>query len=472
MKFSEKIIYSCLVILAIMFSIGMLLMIYQNHVTLLKTTRDQYLSHHQIELYTLESRLFQDSISLQGYYSKDNQQIQNKMIYYVQQFQDVEKNGYYALIHDNNQILYTDMNENLKPYISSEHNHTYFMQSIQKNQYMFVTSSFTVGTDIYYLETCYDMSFVYKERDRQLQSFLIIGCFLLVVASFILKVLSNYLTRSILKLNEVSKRIASGQYSERTCIQSQDEIGELSQSFEYMAQMNEQRIQQLQDNVLQKEEFMASFSHEIKTPMTAILGFADLLRTCDCDEETRQKAAQYIYHEGRRLESLAYTLMDLLALNNRTIQCQCVKIKDVIKQIKNYYLGQNKQERLVIEYDDVCVLSQGELLFVLLRNLIDNALKASQDNQYVKVSIHKCQQHVIFSIRDQGIGMSQEAIEKATEPFYMADKSRSRSMGGAGLGLTIVKRILELHHSSLQIQSQLNNGTTMSFALEVNHEKI
>ena len=89
MKFSEKIIYSCLVILAIMFSIGMLLMIYQNHVTLLKTTRDQYLSHHQIELYTLESRLFQDSISLQGYYSKDNQQIQNKMIYYVKQFQDV-----------------------------------------------------------------------------------------------------------------------------------------------------------------------------------------------------------------------------------------------------------------------------------------------------------------------------------------------------------------------------------------------
>ena len=239
-----------------------------------------------------------------------------------------------------------------------------------------------------------------------------------------------------------------------------------------MAQMNEQRIQQLQDNVVQKEEFMASFSHEIKTPMTAILGFADLLRTCDCDEETRQKAAQYIYHEGRRLESLAYTLMDLLALNNRTIQWQCVKIKDVIKQIKNYYLGQNKQERLIIDYDDVCVLSQEELLFVLLRNLIDNALKASQDNQYVKVSIHKCQQHVIFSIRDQGIGMSQEAIEKATEPFYMADKSRSRSMGGAGLGLTIVKRILELHHSSLQIQSQLNNGTTMSFALEVNHEKI
>lgn len=238
-----------------------------------------------------------------------------------------------------------------------------------------------------------------------------------------------------------------------------------------MAQMNEQRIKQLQDNVLQKEEFMGSFSHEIKTPMTAILGFADLLRTCDCDEETRQKAAQYIYHEGKRLENLSYTLLDLLSFNNQTIQLECIQVKDVIKQIHNYYLGQKKLERLVIEYEDICVLSQAELLFVLLRNLIDNALKASQDNQNVKLIIQQHQQTVQFSVCDQGIGMSQEAIEKATEPFYMADKSRSRSMGGAGLGLTIVKRILELYQCSLHIESQMNQGTTMSFDLEVAYEQ-
>ena len=237
-----------------------------------------------------------------------------------------------------------------------------------------------------------------------------------------------------------------------------------------MAEMNEQKIHQLEQSVIQKEEFMGSFSHEIKTPMTTILGFADLLRTCDMDEETRQKAVQYIYQEGQRLERLSYTLMKLLSLSEEKIDLERVSIHEFVVELQNYYLQQKLSQKLIFHYDSGEVLSHHELLFVLMRNLIDNARKASQDNQNIEISIYYQEHGFLFVVCDHGRGMSQEAIEKATEPFYMEDKSRSRMQGGAGLGLTIVNRILELHHSQLKIESLLHQGTTISFWLEEYHE--
>ena len=233
-----------------------------------------------------------------------------------------------------------------------------------------------------------------------------------------------------------------------------------------MASLNEKTIHQLQDSVTQKEEFMASFSHEIKTPMTAILGFADSLRSCVCDEETQKKAAQYIYTEGKRLEHLSYTLMDLLKLNHQKITLQSVYIPKIIRQLQNYYSGLPSHANLKFYYDDIYVKSQSDLLFVLLRNLIDNAIKASKDNQDIIIKIIQTQKNVEISVKDEGIGMDNDSILKDTEPFYMADKSRSRSQGGAGLGLTIVKRICDLHQTNLLFDSKVHRGTTVSFFLE------
>ena len=234
-----------------------------------------------------------------------------------------------------------------------------------------------------------------------------------------------------------------------------------------MADMNEKTIHQLQESVIQKEEFMSSFSHEVKTPMTAILGFADLLRTCDCDEQTRQKAAQYIYTEGKRLENLSYTLMDLLALGNNQIELKSVSMKVIVKQLKDYYQGKHIQNILEFDKMDIWVFSQADLLFMLLRNLIDNSIKASQEGQRIQIKTDVFHDKVKISVIDEGIGMSEEDVKKATEAFYMADKSRARSMGGAGLGLTFVKRICDVHHTGLSIQSQLGVGTTVSFELGV-----
>lgn len=469
MKFAEKIIWSCLLTLAIVFSIGATFMLIQNHQYLLDTTIQQNLSNHDIEVYSLETRLLQDSLSYLTEFGEDENQMMNKAIYYIEQFCNVssrQQKGY-ALSNQNDEIFYSNIDNEYISMISIEHNQTYFLKHLHQQDLMFVTTPITAGKNVYYLTTCYDLTYCYNERNRQIQSFIVISLFIFVLAFIILRFISSYLTQSIYKLNEVSQRIASGDYSERTQIESLDEIGELSRSFDEMAEKNEQTIHQLQDSIVQREEFMSSFSHEVKTPMTAILGFADMLRTCECDEETKQMAAQYIYNEGKRLEKLSYTLMDLLSIGEKTIKLQSVELESIVQQLKSYYDGKNSDYCLVFETLDISVKSQQELLFTLLRNLIDNAMKASQSGQNIWVRTKRVDNKVEIAVIDEGIGMSADDIKKATEPFYMADKSRSRSQGGSGLGLSIVKRICEVHQTELFIESTLQQGTTVSFLLEV-----
>lgn len=468
MKFAEKIIWSCLIILSILFSIGSSVLIYQNHHNLLQSTLKHNLSTHEIEVYSLETRLFQDSLEYSMSFGQDQSKMMNKAIYYLEQFRYTSQTKKtYGLSLPDKSIFYSNIDSQFSQYISVDYNQKYFIKHKDHQYKMFITSKINTGKDIYYLTSCYDMTSVYQDRDRQIINFLIISIILYTVAYTILRFLSSYLTQSIHKLNAVTKRIANGDYSERTCIKSDDEIGELSKSFDEMAEMNEKKIHQLEESVIQKEEFMGSFSHEVKTPMTTILGFADLLRTCDCDIKTRQKAAQYIYTEGKRLEKLSYTLMDLLSLSDQQIQLIPVNFQTIIKQLKEDYDKKDINCLLKFGSCDQWVKSQPELLFTLLRNLIDNAIKASKEGQTISLQTSVQDGYMKVSIIDEGIGMNEEDVQKATEAFYMADKSRSRSLGGAGLGLTIVKRICEAHQTTLSIQSQLNVGTTISFELEV-----
>ena len=463
MKFAEKIIWVCLITIGIVFSLGSTVMIARNHNHLLNTTIEQNISSHELSVYTLGSKLYQD------YYREYRKQkgLQEYMIYYLDQFEASIQRVRYAISDSNDKIISSHIPQGLQGYITKDNDQNYSIVSKDK-QYMIITSKVIIGSDEYYLTGCYDVSSVFNERNRQVLTFIFIDIVVIGISFIILKFLSQYLTQSIDKLNKASQRIASGHYGERTHIHTQDEIGELSQSFDEMAYMNEKRIEELKTNLEQREEFMGSFSHEIKTPMTAILGFADMLYTMDCDEETRRKAARYIYMEGKRLENLSYTLMELLSLSDKTIELEVISFDEIIYQLKEYY---QNQPHILFKTHSCLVYSHQELLFTMMRNLIDNARKASQHDQDVIVETILEDHKLTVMIQDYGIGMSEEDIKKITEPFYMVNKSRSREQGGAGLGLSIVKRICDAHHTTLDIQSQLHVGTTMSFVLEVEHDE-
>lgn len=467
MKLAEKIIWTCLITIVFVYSIASTVMISQNHTNLLKTIQQQNISAHEIEVYSLESKLLQDLVRVQddNYYDT----LVRRITYYVKQFEYSlnHPDVLYALRNEEGKILYTSMKQETVLKYSLKQLDNFILSKDANKNVMVLTSPIEAGNYRFYLTASYNITSCFEERNRQLELFYLTGIVIIAISVFILKFLSRYLTRSIDTLNHVSQHIAAGNYSERTNINSDDEIGELSKSFDEMAQFNEQKILELQESLQQREEFMGSFSHEIKTPMTSILGYADMLRTYDCDQSTRQIAAQYIYNEGMRLENLSYTLMELLSLTDDKVELMPISTKKLISQLENYYQANQQIDQLKFECAEVIVLGQEDLLFTLIRNLIDNALKASKPKQQVLIKGQLINDKYCFEIIDQGVGISEADIEKIVEPFYMVDKSRSRKQGGAGLGLSIVKRICEFHHTSLKIDSKWLQGTTMSFKLEV-----
>lgn len=468
MLLAEKFLWSCLLSIAIIFSLGASFMITQNHRQLLLVSTQQYKNTHSTQSYSLESKLLQDSVSVSTNYGSDENAMEHRATYYLDQFLsfDQQHQASYVLVNEQGTLLYS--NAISKQFMDTD----LFQDSKQYHHLMidgtptfFITSEIEAGNIKYYLTSCYNLSSIYQERDRQYQSFLLIDMGMLVISFLIIRFLSTHLTKPIHKLNDISRRIAQGNYAERTNFTSKDEIGELSKSFDEMASINEQTIATLKQNLEKQEVFMGSFSHEIKTPMTAIIGFADMLRSYQCDEATIQKSANFIYTEGKRLEDLSYNLMELLSLSSTQIQRIPVPIENTMMQLQSYYQASSLQS-ITFTYDSAILMIHENLLFTLLRNLIDNALKASGDKPIVVQGIlHKNRYEI--SVIDHGIGMSEEQIHQALLPFYMADKSRSRTQGGAGLGLSICSRIAQLHQSQIIIDSSLGQGTIIRLPLEV-----
>lgn len=469
MKFSYKIILSTLTMIAIVFTLGSVYMITSNHEHLLAITKERAINAHEIEAFSLESKLMQDST--QTSQGSDEKSIRNRAIHYMKQFSAYSPSQTrYALYDDTNTPLYSTIDAKVTPHTAQADKASYYMDTLHNHPTMIIVTPLSAGDFKGYFYSCQDFMSLYEERDRQYRSFLVVASVIILLSFGFIYVITQYLTKPIKRLNEASTRIAAGHYSERTSIPTKDEIGELSRNFDHMAEANEHKIQELSNSVKQREEFIASFSHEIKTPMTAILGFAEMLRTYECDEETRRKAADYIYVEGKRLEKLSYTLMQLLSLGEK-ITLHSVATRALVTQLKRYYDGNGQAEIVQFQVVPACVQSHSELLFTLMRNLIDNAIKASKQDQCVQVIGEKQDHLYTFTVEDHGIGMTQEELKQILQPFYMADKSRARSKGGAGLGLAIAKRICDLHHTALTFTSSPNIGTRVSFTLEeVFHE--
>ena len=314
-------------------------------------------------------------------------------------------------------------------------NKKYYIQTISKIQ--LVTKSC-------YIETVDNITSVYSDRDMYctIYQFILIGVALF--ASILLVIFSKLLTRPLVKLKDASKEVAEGNFNMRVKeshgITSSTEITELSQSFNTMADYVEDYIEQLKLATQNRDNFIADFTHELKTPLTSVIGYADMLRSYEMEPKQRRECADLIYKEGSRLEALSLNLLNLIVLKN-----------DEIKTVN-------------IKTD---IIAEPSLLKTLLYNLIDNACKASESGKPVTLTGYVDSDRYRFCVTDSGCGIAEDDLAKITEPFYMVDKSRSRSMGGAGLGLSICNEIAKLHGSTLEIVSEVGKGTDISFTVSL-----
>ena len=315
-----------------------------------------------------------------------------------------------------------------------------------------------------YFETLRDITGVFEEREASFSVYTRICIAVLLCEGVIIFLLSRWLTRPVNLLSAATRNMTRGNYTYRARKISNDELGGLTEDFNEMAASLEKNVEQLQEAARAQEEFIGALTHELKTPLTAIIGYADMLRSQKMDAEKQILSANYIYQEGRRLEKLSFDLLDILVLKRTDKPMTQFSASSIFEYIEDTF--SKPHINLLLKYDESWIMGDPSLIKTILANLIDNSDKASEPSDEIEVTgkINGCK--YIFTVRDHGCGILPENLDKITQAFYMTDESRSRSRHGAGLGLTLCAEIARLHDTVLNIESAVGLGTSVSFGLD------
>jgi len=312
-----------------------------------------------------------------------------------------------------------------------------------------------------------DITMLFEEKHLMERRFLTTFLFTELLGALATLGFALYITKPINLLKKSTRAFAGGELGERAKINSRDEIGELAASFNRMARTIEQTIKRLELSARQQEDFTASFAHEIKTPMTSVIGYADMIyQRGDLTREETKNAAGYILNEGMRLEALSQKLMELIVLEKHEFTLTEMPTDEVMNDIINTVrpVTDGKGIELSCSVRRAYVRIEYDLFKTLMINLIDNAAKSGGDRITVQGRLIGGSYRV--SVADNGHGIPKDQIERITEAFYMVDKSRSRKAHGAGLGLKIASEIARIHGSELHFESEVGRGTTVSIKLK------
>ncbi|MFP3154659.1 HAMP domain-containing histidine kinase [Lachnospiraceae bacterium ZAX-1] len=349
---------------------------------------------------------------------------------------------------------------------SATNNETaYSLQKTNSESYVLTAGKLTLDEKSIYFLNAVDIGFSVAQEERMLQNFRWVYFATLGIGMVLTFLLSLFLTRPIKRLTNASYRISHGDYAQRLPVTQNDEIGELSNSFNRMADAIEDKMSELSQNARQKEDFVAAFAHELKTPLTSVIGYADVLYQKNLPPQETKAAAWYILNEGLRLETLARKLMDLIVLNRQDFVLEEMPFDEILQNACNGLapLLKEKKVNLTFETDAISIRADFDLFKTLLLNLIDNAVKAGCSTIQITGRHNKGR----YSIRvaDDGCGIPQAELSRITEAFYMVDKSRSRKQYGAGLGLSLVTRIVEIHHGKINFDSHEGSGTSVTIEI-------
>ena len=317
------------------------------------------------------------------------------------------------------------------------------------------------------VQLAFDVTETYTVRQTQQRAYHTTFLILIAIGAAVSWVTSYLLTRPLGTLSRASRELARGNLSYRAPVRSRDEVGQLAADFNRMAGQLEQNVNRIQETMALQERFMADFSHEMKTPMTSIIGYADLMRTQTLSSDEQTAAVNYIFSEGKRLESLSLKLLEIIVLKNTEIELKSASPAQLISQTADYLRPVYAKNDIGIECsgDEGECLLEPELVKSLLMNLIDNARKALGHGGLIRISSQLTDTGCIIRVRDNGPGIPPEAIAHLTEAFYRVDKSRSRAQGGAGLGLALCSDIARLHNGSIEFESSRETGTCVTVHL-------
>ena len=463
MKFKHKLVLCMVALLGLSFGLGGTMLIHRSFKTSLSSTIDSDLQNYESIQSTLLIAV--DTNSVSSYIDMSN--IINQL---SAQGNSNRKN---IILRNSDMEVLSIMNSSftykeMKP--SDENTCNSIIWRENNNYYLQLCSSMDINTenlDISQMDIVYDITSVYAARAQEQNTFRLLLIAIFVVGSITSMIAASLLTKPLEKLSSLAQHISHGDYSARLHIHSGDEIEALANDFNNMADTIEDNISELHFSMEKQEQFMGSFAHELKTPMTSIIGYADLLRSQNMSEDETNEAANYIFSEGKRLESLSLKLLDLLVVKNQETILTPTDPSLAIQNVINVMKPELAKEHITLKSScrKGCCMMDIDLFQSLIINIIDNARKAIDDNGLIHVAGTVRDDNYVIIIKDNGRGMPPEEITRISEAFYRIDKSRSRAQGGAGLGLAICSKIAEIHQAKIKYKSAVGRGTVVTITL-------
>ena len=330
---------------------------------------------------------------------------------------------------------------------------------------LIVGSKTSILSEDYSIYVVSDFTSVYNSIDKMIIELGAVSLLCIIVGMALIIMLVRYAIRPLKSLGLSARRIAKGEYSERAQLRKKtDEIGELAQDFNAMAQAVQNHIDELNENAQRQQLFIGGLTHEFKTPLTSVIGHSETLLFTKMPEDIVQNSLSHILEQCRRLEGLTQKMLRLITLQE-TIEFQEESVSELLDSVKSSVdeaLG-HRDITLHVSCDIQTLPMDFDLMQSLLINLVDNAAKASKEGNTIDLMAHGD----TITVTDHGTGIPKDELPRIFEPFYRVDKSRSRQSGGAGLGLALVQRIAAAHRAKITVESSAGKGTAVSVIFPV-----
>lgn len=378
----------------------------------------------------------------------------------------INDENYFLTVYDGNEIIFNSLkSQRQKPryeLISKQEREKIYMEVVERKNYF--TSEIKVDVldrniKIFFSK---DISHIYEICNQQLERLFLICGVLSIIAACIMLLTSKILTMPISNLNEAVNHVSKNDYSYRLPVNNLDELNMLSNSFNTMCEAVEK-------NISNYKSAINNFTHEVRTPLTSIIGYAEIINSPQFPEKAKEGAAEYILKESRRLNSLINRIVSFLTVD-KEIKKEKVPLKEIFEMSCLSVQAKAESKEITIfkpECENIFGYGDEELLTVLLVNLLDNALKASYIGGKIEISYLEYKGILKqLAIQDYGIGIPENEIPNIVEVFYKIDKSRKNIDNGLGLGLAICTEILKSHNARLEILSKPGEGTKVIINFE------
>ena len=350
-----------------------------------------------------------------------------------------------------------DFDETLLSYASGETLASRQLTDGDGTHYIQISGYLPIENPSITLDGIFSIEEPYRVLESQRSIYIRVFSVMMVLGIGIAALLQFWLTRPLKKLSAAAQVIAGGEFTVRAEEKGNDEFSVLAADFNRMAD-------RLTGETERQKAFTGAFAHEMKTPMTSVIGYADLIRSGMLEGEEAKDAAGTIFSEGKRLESLSAKLLELLVAGRDGLSLEPCRpgelVRDYVK--RNAPLTAEKGIELTEACEEGTAMLDAVLFLSLLGNLAENAARALTGGGHIRLAVNMTEDGFLLSVRDDGPGIPEEALAHLTEAFYRVDKARSRKNGGAGLGLTLCERIAELHNGGLSFRSEPGKGTLVT----------